>query len=78
MLNADKKDEASQQKLAEVLCWATEALPNSEKLWCSRLKYLLKTNIDESGTKILEQVIKNRVYLIKKMRIAKPTMFLVQ
>ncbi|XP_033211584.1 U3 small nucleolar RNA-associated protein 6 homolog [Belonocnema kinseyi] len=58
LLNSDKKDDASQKKLAEVLCHATEALPNSEKLWHSRLKYLLATDTEDSVDEIFAQATK--------------------
>ncbi|XP_033211586.1 U3 small nucleolar RNA-associated protein 6 homolog [Belonocnema kinseyi] len=58
MLNTDGKDEVSQKKLAEVLRWATEALPNSEKLWHSRFSYHLRTDPDDSASEILVQATK--------------------
>lgn len=56
MLNTDGKDEISRKRLAEVLRWATEALPNSEKLWHSRFSYHLRIDPDDSASEILVQV----------------------
>ena len=58
MLNVNplNQDSNVQQKLNEVLCWATEALPESESLWYARLQYLLGTDQEELATEIFNKV----------------------
>ena len=57
MLNSDKNNKNAQiKKSAQVFNWATEALPDSEKLWYSRLSYLITNDDEDSAAKILMQV----------------------
>ncbi|XP_034936563.1 U3 small nucleolar RNA-associated protein 6 homolog [Chelonus insularis] len=58
MLENDKKDENSQSKRYEVLCNATEALPNSIKLWCAKLKYLFNSDQEELAFSEFNKAIK--------------------
>lgn len=69
MLSTDKKDENTQTKLAQVLAWGTEAFPNSEKLWQSRLSYVLTTNDEELATQIFTQVMKKKLMSILIMKV---------
>ncbi|KAK2586790.1 hypothetical protein KPH14_011815 [Odynerus spinipes] len=55
MLNADKKDENSQKKLEEILCSATETIPNSVSLWHIRLRYLLMSGKEEEATSVFRK-----------------------
>nr|XP_003705650.1 PREDICTED: U3 small nucleolar RNA-associated protein 6 homolog [Megachile rotundata] len=48
MFNVDKKDEEADKKLKEILCVATETVPNSVSLWHARLRYLLVSNEEEA------------------------------
>ena len=59
MLNTDQihMDSKAKDKLFEVLCWATEALPNSENLWQAKLNFLFSTNQENLATKTFNKVI---------------------
>ncbi|XP_003705650.2 U3 small nucleolar RNA-associated protein 6 homolog [Megachile rotundata] len=48
MFNVDKKDEEADKKLKEILCVATETVPNSVSLWHARLRYLLVSDEEEA------------------------------
>ncbi|XP_012284127.1 U3 small nucleolar RNA-associated protein 6 homolog [Orussus abietinus] len=58
MLNNDQKDENSQKKLHEVLCWATEAIPDSVSLWHMRLKHYFATDQEDSASAAFTEAIK--------------------
>lgn len=48
MFDIDKKDEAAEKKLKEILCVATETIPSSVSLWHARLRYLLVSEEEEA------------------------------
>ncbi|XP_034190619.1 U3 small nucleolar RNA-associated protein 6 homolog [Osmia lignaria lignaria] len=48
MFDIDKKDEAADKKLKEILCVATETIPSSVSLWHARLRYLLVSEEEEA------------------------------
>lgn len=55
-INQTNQDNNAQSKLYEVLCWATEALPESESLWHAQLHYLLKTDQEDLATETFNKV----------------------
>ncbi|XP_076230226.1 U3 small nucleolar RNA-associated protein 6 homolog isoform X2 [Nomia melanderi] len=57
MLNVDLKDETTNKKIKEILCMATEALPNSVSLWHARLRYLLTSGQEEEVETLFFKVI---------------------
>lgn len=58
MLNTNQvnQENNAQSKLYEVLCWATEALPESSSLWHARLHYLLSTDQEELADETFKKV----------------------
>ncbi|XP_076248353.1 U3 small nucleolar RNA-associated protein 6 homolog [Calliopsis andreniformis] len=72
ILNVEKKDESSEKKLKEVLCMATEAVPNSVSLWHARLKYLLVLGQEEEAEIVFSkvtQILGEKSLPLWKMRI---------
>lgn len=58
MLDADQPNqEPAQSKLYEVLCLATEALPESESLWFARLDYLLKNDQEDLANEVFNKAV---------------------
>lgn len=58
MLDADQPNQdLAQSKLYEVLCWATEALPESENLWFARLDYLLKNDQEDLAVETFNKAV---------------------
>ncbi|OXU21679.1 hypothetical protein TSAR_004042 [Trichomalopsis sarcophagae] len=59
MLNTNQvnQDNNAQSKLYEVLCWATEALPESESLWHARLHHLLSTDQEELANETFNKAV---------------------
>ncbi|XP_012267956.2 U3 small nucleolar RNA-associated protein 6 homolog [Athalia rosae] len=57
MLSNNKKDDNSQKRLYEVLCWATDALPKSVDLWQARLRYHLAAGQEENATDAFTKAI---------------------
>ncbi|XP_033333079.2 U3 small nucleolar RNA-associated protein 6 homolog isoform X1 [Megalopta genalis] len=58
MLNAEQKDGTTEKKVKEILCMATEAIPNSVSLWHARLRYLLASELEEEAETIFPKAIK--------------------
>lgn len=56
MLNAGTNDKNVENTLYEVHCWATDALPESENLWRSRLYFLYKTNQNDLAVETFNKV----------------------
>ena len=54
--NQNDQDANAQSKLFEVLCWATEALPDSENLWHAHLHHLLGTDQDDLAAETFKKV----------------------
>lgn len=52
MLKSDERDE----KLYEILCNATEALPMSVNLWHEKLKYLIKSGQNDQANTDFDKV----------------------
>lgn len=58
MLSVDKEhDEGVRKKLDEVLCGATDALPNSVGIWHARLNHLLQWGQEKEAYAIFPKVI---------------------
>ncbi|EZA47219.1 U3 small nucleolar RNA-associated protein 6-like protein [Ooceraea biroi] len=56
-LIADKdRDESAQKKLDEVLCGATDTIPDSVKLWHARINHLLESGKEEAADSVLSKV----------------------
>lgn len=58
MLNVNEfdKDDEKNIRLYEVLCWANEALPQSESLWQAKLQYLLNTDQEQLAEETFKKV----------------------
>ncbi|XP_015119461.1 U3 small nucleolar RNA-associated protein 6 homolog [Diachasma alloeum] len=50
MLTTDKKDETSEEKLYQVMCYGTDAIPTSVNLWTTKIKHLINSGKDSLVT----------------------------
>lgn len=57
ILNAEKKDETTEEKLKEILSVATETIPDSVNLWYTRLKYLFASEEEEEAETVFSKAI---------------------
>lgn len=55
--NDSKNNESNTIKLNEILCSATESIPDSVNLWHARLKYLMLKERDEEANSVFKKVI---------------------
>lgn len=64
MLNTDKEE--SQKRLSQVLCEATDVIPNSVSLWYARTRHLLLSGQEKEAGTIFFKVIshKSLIFLI--------------
>ncbi|XP_076285803.1 U3 small nucleolar RNA-associated protein 6 homolog isoform X2 [Lasioglossum baleicum] len=72
MLNAEQKDESTVKKIKEILCIATETIPNSVSLWHARLRYLLSSGLEEEAEAVFPkatQILGDKSLPLWKMRI---------
>lgn len=61
MLNVNKDDEGAQKKLNQILCEATDAVPNSASLWHMRIRHLLVSGQEEEAATLYPKV--NRTHI---------------
>ncbi|KOX78354.1 U3 small nucleolar RNA-associated protein 6 like protein [Melipona quadrifasciata] len=57
ILNAEKKDETTEEKIKEILSVATETIPDSVNLWYARLKYLFASEEEEEAETVFSEAI---------------------
>ncbi|XP_076649775.1 U3 small nucleolar RNA-associated protein 6 homolog isoform X2 [Halictus rubicundus] len=72
MLNVEQKDESTVKKIKEILCNATETIPNSVSLWHARLRYLLASGQEEEAEAIfpkVTEILGDKSLPLWKMRI---------
>ncbi|XP_078040892.1 U3 small nucleolar RNA-associated protein 6 homolog isoform X2 [Augochlora pura] len=72
MLNTEQKSGTTENKIKEILCMATEAIPNSVSLWHARLRYLLASGLEEDAEIVFPKAIKilgDKSLPLWKMRI---------
>ncbi|EFN69487.1 U3 small nucleolar RNA-associated protein 6-like protein [Camponotus floridanus] len=73
MLNVDKeRDENARKKFFEVLCEATDIIPNSVNLWHARISHLLQSGQEKEVDAIfpkMTQILEEQALPLWKMRI---------
>lgn len=73
MLKGDKNDDKTNEKIYQVLTYATDAIPQSSDIWRKKINHLIKTNsdndiIDQEFTKAIE-ILGNNSLPIWKMKL---------
>ncbi|XP_011883955.1 PREDICTED: U3 small nucleolar RNA-associated protein 6 homolog, partial [Vollenhovia emeryi] len=73
MLSVDKKhDESVRKKLDEVLCGATDAVPNSVRIWHARFNHMLQSGLEKEAYAMfpkVTEILGEKALPLWKMRI---------